>query len=361
VTLSWKLFTTLCFASVSLLAWAGEPRRVDDLKPRTVTIPSDEMMLDRALVELHKQTGNVVEDRRGNTSNLKLKLPAKSGTFWEMLDSIGKETKIGVDAYQADGGVALVDRAYRELRTDYSGIFRFAVKRVDVFKDEETQVHQCQVTLDAAWEPRFKALYVNLDHASAVFGKQRETMERESQGDVAGKCATYVVLRMKAPERSAAKIDSLKGAIRVIGVPTMLDFALPKLPTDKIVVQEGVKVSLTYVNQKSAKRWTVDLLTEYPPGAIVALESFQQTWRDGNRVWLSWGIDPKTKKPYELEPSSRGEPQELQMGTKIQYYFTPRGETPLPPAGTEVTLRYRTPNRVVALTVPFAFQDLPLP
>ena len=361
MTLSWKLFAALCFTSVSLLTWAGEPRRVDDLMPRTVTFPTNEVMLDRALAELHKQTGNVVEVRRGNASNLKLKLPNKSGTFWETLDSIGKQSKLGIDTYQLDGGVALVDRSYRELRTDYNGIFRFAVKRVDLFKDEETQVHQCHVTLDAAWEPRFKALYVNLDHASAVFGKQRETMERESQGDVAGKCATYVVLRMKAPERAAAKIDSLKGAIRVIGVPTMLEFALANLQKDKVVVQEGVKVGLTDVKKRTANLWTVDLLTQYPDGAIVALESFQQTWRDGNRVWLSWGIDPKTKKPYELEPSSRGEPQDSSTGTKIQYHFTPRGQTPLPSAGTEVTLRYRTPNRVVAVTVPFSFQDLPLP
>jgi hypothetical protein len=81
---------------------------------------------------------------------------------------------------------------------------------------------------------------------------------------------------------------------------------------------------------------------------------------DNNRVWLSWGLDQKTKKPYELEPSGQS-PQDSKVGTKIRYEFTPRPEVPLPSAGSEVMLRTRLPNRVVALTVPFAFQDLLLP
>jgi hypothetical protein len=352
-----------CAASVQdnlgppAIAWAGEPR-VQELQPQTVTFSASKVTLNEALRELQRQTGNGLKDLRKNPENPVLSM--KPGEFWPTLDAVCKQAKIAFSAYQPDGGIALVDTPYRELKTHYGGIFRFAFRRITVSRDEETQAHHCHVTLETAWEPRFKALYLNLDRATAVFGRRSEILERESARPVSGGCATEIELRMPAPDRATAKVDSLKGTIRVIGVPKMLEFALAKLTTDKIVEQEGVKVSLTYVNQKSSKRWSLDVLTVYPEGAIVGLDSFQQTWRDGNRVWLSWGTDPKTKRPYELEPSGQS-PQDAPVGTKIQYHFTPRGETPLPPLTADVTLRHRTPNRVVAFTVPFEFRDLPLP
>ncbi len=92
---------------------------------------------------------------RTTPTNPTLKLCAEEepAPFGKTLDSIGKDTGIAFSAYQPDGGVALVDKPYRELKTHYSGPFRFAVKRVAVSRDDETQAHTCQVTLDAAWEP----------------------------------------------------------------------------------------------------------------------------------------------------------------------------------------------------------------
>jgi hypothetical protein len=344
-----------------------EPRPTEAPQPSAVTFSKDELTLMKALAEVRRQTGNVLVDRRSNMTDPKLTLNPKAGTYWQILDAIGSQTGIGFSAYQPNGGVALVDTPYRRLTTHYSGIFRFTVKRIAVSRDEETQAHLCRVTLDAAWEPRFKALYVNLDQATAVFGKRSESVEQESATPVfeSGASATEIELRMNAPGRTTAKIDSVQGTIHVIGVPKMLEFAFPKLlkgAGPPLEVQEGVKVSVTEVNWTSSKanqRWTVDVLAEYPEGAIAPLESFQ-SWTHYNRVWLTWGIDPQTKKPYELEPSGR-KPLDTRVGTKTRYQFTPREGTPVPPAGAEVTLRYRTPNRVVRITVPFAFRDLPLP
>ena len=351
------LMPLLLFSMLACFAWAGAPVSVEDWKPRHVSFSTDEMMLDRALAELQNQTGNVVEDRRGSAANRKVKLPAKRGEFWKALDLIGKETGIGFSAYQADGGVALVDAPYRALPTHYSGIFRFTTKRIAVSRDDETQTHTCQVTLDTAWEPRFQMLYLSLDQATVDFGNGNEKLERQTARSVAGTSAAELDLRMKAPARQIAKLRSLNGTIRMIGAPKMLEFAFAKLHT-KPIKQEGVNVSLTAV-KKQSNRWSVEVLSEYPEGALVSLESYQ-SWMDNNRVWLSWGNDPKTKKPYELEPSGQS-PQDSKAGTKIRYEFTPRPDTPLPSAGIEVTLRTRLPNRVVAFTVPFAFQDLILP
>ncbi len=138
-----------------------------------------EIMLEQALADLKKKTGNNVEDRRAHPTNPKLKA-VKTGEFWKTLDAIGKETGIGFSAYQPDSGVALVDKPYRELKTHYSGPFRFAVKRIAVSRDDETQVHTCLVTLDAAWEPRLAMLYLNVNKASVGFGKGLEELHRQT-------------------------------------------------------------------------------------------------------------------------------------------------------------------------------------
>jgi hypothetical protein len=342
-----------CLTAASLFTWAGDPRPLAELTPRPVTFAAKVLPLQDVLNALEKQTGNAVADRRSQRDNPLVKTPANPSTFWRTLDSLG----LGHSAYQPDGGVALVDGQRRPLKTHYDGLFRFAVKRISVSRDEETQAHQCHVTLDVAWEPRFQPLYLNLDHAEVQFGKQREKLDRQTARSVAGACATEIELHMKAPPRTAIHLDTLKGELRVIGAPKMLDFTFSKPATGNQAEQEGVKVRLTYVNQ-STSRWTVEVLIENPPGAIVPLESYQ-SWLDNNRIWLAW-TDPKTKAARNLE--STGEQQmELTKGMKIRYEFEPREKTPLPQASAEVTLHYRTPNRVVAFSVPFEFAALPLP
>lgn len=348
-----KLLVALPLIGISLVALAGEPQRSSDVGR---TGAPAELTLQQALADLKKQTGNTIEDRRSNPTNPKFKL-AKSGEFWQTLDAIGKETGIGFSAYQPDGGVALVDKPYRELTTHYSGPFRFAVKRIAVTRDDETQAHTCQVTLDTAWEPRLAMLYLSLDQATVGIKQASEKLDRQTARSVAGASATEIELRMKAPPRTQAKIDSLKGELRVIGAPKMLEFKFAQLTAGQKDEQEGVKVRLSDVKQ-TASLWAFEIVTEYPKGAIVDLESYQ-SWMDNNRVWLSW-TDAKTKRTFEIEPSGEA-PQNSAVGTKIRYYFSVREKMALPPKGVEVVLRYRTPNRVEVFTVPFAFQDLPLP
>jgi hypothetical protein len=81
---------------------------------------------------------------------------------------------------------------------------------------------------------------------------------------------------------------------------------------------------------------------------------------DNNRVWLAW-TDAKTKRTYEVEPSGEAPLASTATMTKTRYYFSVREKMALPPQGVQVSLRYRTPNRVEVFTVPFSFRDLPLP
>jgi hypothetical protein len=347
MSISYRICVSVCCALSSLVVLGGEPTPI-------VKFSANELTLEQALKELQKETGNIVLDRRTNTSNPKVKLPAKPDAFWPTLDAICKEAKSGYNVYQG----ALVDAPYRQRKTHYSGPFRFTFKQIDATRYEDEQEHLCRVTLEVAWEPRFQALYVNLDRATAAFDNGTASVDADAAFYVARTRATdKIILKMKAPPRKTEKIDSIKGSIRVIGSPKLLDFAVSAIE-GKAVTQEDVTVTLMRVDKKAA-RWTVTVRLAYPDGAVVPLESFQN-WRGNNRVWLAWK-DRQTNKTVELEPSSTGGAQEADNVTTIPFHFTPRGDTPLPPEKADVTLHYLTPNRVASFTVPFEFRDLPLP
>ena len=307
------------------------------------------MPLNEVLSAIEKQTGNPIADRRGNRDNPNVKLPSGPSTFWQTLDTLG----LGFSAYQPDGGVALVDAPYRKLRTHYSGLFRFAFKRITVSRDEATQLSHCTVTLDVAWEPRLQLLYLNLEKASVLQGDADQGLDRQTMRSVAGSCATEIDLRMDAPGGKSRRLDWLKGELRVIGAPKMLEFALPKIAKGSGAELEGVKLRVTEVTRKK-DLWTIDLTIENPEDARKHLESYQ-SWLDNNRIWLTWGTHR-----LEADPNA-GDQQDTGKTAKLRYEFRPQGKTPLPPVNAEVTLHYRTPNRVVAFAVPFEFRDLPLP
>jgi hypothetical protein len=329
------------------LATASIAGAILELAPRPVTFNARELPLDAVLKALEKQTGNPIEDRRSNRDHPIVKLPAGPATFWQTLDTMG----LGFSTYQPDGGVALVDAPYRKLPTHYSGLFRFTFKRIAVSRDEATQAHYCHVTLDAAWEPRFQPLYLNLEHAEVRFGKQSEKLERQTSRSVSGSCATEIDLRMKAPSRATLKLDALKGELRVIGASKMLDFTFAKAAKGSNAEQEGVKVSVTALT-RTKDRWIIDLAITNPHDAREHLSSYQ-SWLDNNRIWLTWGMNRLEVEPSQVDDASKP--------ARCRYEFVSRGKTPLPLLNENVTLHYRTPSRVVAFAVPFEFRDLPLP
>ncbi len=336
---------------------AGTSSADKDLAPKAIAFSAKELDLTTAIAEIQAQTGNVIGDRRLTPSARKLTMPAQPASFWPTLDALCEQAGVSYSVYQPDGGVVLVDGPYRNLRVDTSGLFRFALKRISVTRDDETKSRFANVTLETMWEPRLKPLYLNVEGGAIVVGKTTEKLERQSVRGVAGSGAAEVELRMAAPDRAVAKIDSLKGTLRVIAIPQMLEFRFAKPAVKQTSTKEGVIVSIVGVKQLPT-RWTIDVLIEYPKGAIVPLESFQ-SWMDNNRVWLAWA-SPTLKKSYTLEPLGE-EPLASETGMRFRYEFTPRSGVLLPAAADDYALKMTMPNRVIAITVPFAFQDLPLP
>lgn len=352
-----------CLLVAVQVTFAGDTKSAKDFRPQHIQFPARAITLKDALATLEKQTGNTVLDLRKVQHN-DPPLTLKTKSFWETLDTLGSEHGIGFSPYHADGAIALIDTPYRKLTTHHSGAFRFAVKRTTVTRDDETQTHYAQLSLELAWEPRLQPLYLNLDRAAVTFGRETQSLERQPMKSVAGAGATEIDLRMAAPERTVQKIASLTGEVRIIAAPRMMEFKFDKLkamsadkPRDA-EDQEGVKVRLLEVKQAQAGvPWKVRLLLTYPAGALVPLESYQ-FWYGNNRVWLSW-VDPQTLKTRLLETTEQYE--NAQGSALVTMTFAPSETTPLPPANVNVTLHLRTPSRVSAVMVPFAFRDLPLP
>ncbi len=345
-----------CLCSLVVAVHAGGPPKNADLTSPVIPFSAKELDLKTALDEIHAKTGNRIADRRSAPKALKLKMPAEAKPFWPTLDALCEQAGIGYSAYQPDGGIALVDRPNRKLRVDYSGLFRFALKRISVTRDDETSTHYADITLETAWEPRLKPLYLNVEGGSATVGKKTEKLDRQAVRGVAGTGAAELELRLHAPNRAVGQIDSLKGSLKVIAIPKMLEFSFAKPAGKQTMEKESVVVRIVDVVQRPT-RWTIEVETEYPEGAIVPLESFQ-TWLGNNRVWLAWTSSNKTT--HILEPVGET-PVAGGKGLRFRYDFLPRGDVPLPAVGANTTLKLTTPSRVVAISVPFTFQDLPLP
>jgi hypothetical protein len=347
--------------------FAGEAK---NSQPRPVTFKNTDILLSDALNELHRQTGNLVVDRRLAKSNAKLTLPRTPVSFWQALDEMVRQADARISPYQQDGAVALVDGPYRVQSVSHHGLFRTVVKGLMVRRDEDAANHVCAVHLETAWEPRFQPFYVGVEASTAGFSRDDEGRAREvkipglGQLGVAGRGALEWELRMPAPKRSAARIEQLKGTLRVIGPSKMLTFSFDALKPIKQGVplrqeREGVSVSLTRITAQP-ERWTFDVAIQNPPGGP-QFESYQ-SWLDNNRIYLEKG---QGKGRQVFAPQAADEEQlENVTATRaaIRYHFTNRSRTQGPAGKLEDwRLIYRTPGRIVELTVPFGFKNLALP
>jgi hypothetical protein len=230
-----------------------------------------------------------------------------------------------------------------------------------VERDLESGLYLCTVTLEFAWEPRYRPFYLEPTDISVEFApdaagnRLKVTQPGKGYESVVGRLAHQVELRVPAPKRSTPTMASLKGNIKTIGPTKMLLFTFPKLrpirqPADALSeTHEGVRLTLRKF-ATNEERWTVEMALDYPPGGPT-FESFQ-SWLGNNSIVLESG-------KQRLQPKS-GDQQILLMTNNqavIHYHFTPPAKARL----VDWSLVYQTPGRILETTVPFEFQNLPLP
>lgn len=336
------------------------------LAPRPVAFSKPMLSLQEALAELTKGTGNTVGDQRRDKTRPEIALPAAPTTFWPALDALGKASGIGFSTNLADGGVALVDAPYRPVPTAYGGIFRVALRRLAVVRDEETATRQCQLALDVAWEPRFQPFYLDLKELKITFAAdaKKQVVEDRIVGrgpaHVAGRGAIELDVLTAAPDRTSPQIDALRGTLWAVGPSSMLTFSFDKLallkpgqkPAPAVQTQDGVTVKIASIRRNGAAL-VIKVQIENPKGWPY-FES-HQSWLDNNRIVLAH----KDKKRLL---TSTGRQEDFKgSGAEVEYEFAESANQPLPATLDGWTLRYETPGAIVELTAPFAFKGIALP
>jgi hypothetical protein len=336
------------------------------LTPRPVAFSKRTLPLQDALAELAKSTGNKVGDQRRDKTRPETMLPAEPTNFWPALDAIGKASGIGFSANLADGGVALVDAPYRPIATAYGGIFRIALRRLAVAREEETATRHCQLALDVAWEPRFRPFYLDLKELKITFApdaKKKVVEDRvlgRGPAHIAGRGAIELEVQTAAPDRSCPRIDALQGTLWAVGPSEMLAFSFDKLtllkpgqpPAPLVQTQAGVTVKIASI-RRNGDALLVKVQIENPKGSP-GFES-HQSWLDNNRIVLAH----KDRKRTLTSTGSRDDVKGLRAD--LEYEFAESASQPLPATLDGWTLRYETPGAIVELTAPFAFKGIALP
>ncbi|MCS7045556.1 MAG: hypothetical protein NZO58_04280 [Gemmataceae bacterium] len=326
-----------------------------ELEPRLISFSATDGDVDTFLEALRLHTGNRVIDRRQRKTPLPPLTLAKA-TFWQALDQFARQAQCGYSPY--GGGIALVDAPNPSRWISYHGITRVSVKRIAVVRDFETASGLCIVHLDVAWEPRFEPFYLGLGPATAQFAvaKKESPIHVPSRGQlpVAGRSAAEVELQLPAPPRSAPALATLTGSLRFLGPSKMLTFVFDDVKAGAVQVREEVTVRLNQVKQ-GLDRWLLEVQIDNPEGTPV-FESFQ-SWLDNNRVRLV--KETGGKRHTWLPEANETIHFENHRKAVIEYAFRlPRNE---PRRLPDWTLEVRTPGRIVELTVPYEFSNVPLP
>jgi hypothetical protein len=335
-----------------------------ELPSRPVTLEG-EWMLDKALMEIAKQSAVKVEDRRRTKTEQPLRLDLKGVTFWQAIDAIAKSADANVLLYQREGGIALVDGPHVALPVSYHGPFRVTLQRRVLIDDLVAGSHQLIITLEIAWEPRFRPYLLETTPKSLAAQDDAKhdipVADEGGKAAVEGKLATTVEVRLPAPPRSVMRLGQLRGEFTVTGAGEMLAFtfdSLDQLQDDaknREQKQKGIVVRLGKP-VLSDDLWTIEAQLEYPRHGP-KFESFQ-SWIGYNEMFLR-RTDGDQRFPntggYSVESSSASR-------AAIRYYFIDkRPEKLVRGKPSDWRVVYKTPGILLEVPVPFSFKDVKLP
>jgi hypothetical protein len=350
-------------AVVLSLGRAAEDKPAADLKkdltPHYVTIQEKAIPLKAALQMVKDQTGIEIGDmRQERAEDPKIRLNLNKATFWQAADAIAREADLKIVPDRRGGKVSISDGPFKEMPTSYDGLFRVALKKLQVVQDLDADAHYCLAYFDVSWEPQFQAFLMEAQQSSLEAqddkGRNLEIPEEgRGQLSVTARTGFEAEVRLPAPARSAATFKLVKGTIAIVGAPRMLDFTFDKVAKGEELTKEGVNVQIKQL-KTDEQLWTVGFLLKYPPGGP-QFESFQ-SWLVNNQAFL-------IKDGPRFEPNGGYEIEEQSGNRAIVYYrFVEERSKGLvfeKPEGYKVSLR--TPAAIVEVPLKFEFKDVALP
>lgn len=337
-----------------------------------VTIRGEGLRLTEVLRELQRQTGNRITDLRevygAEATNPALDVDIRDRPFFEALDEVARLAGVTPNFFTGDGSVGLMP-GYPEMEgrpaaerpesrpvLRYPGPFRVEFKRMAATRDLATGQGQASAQFEIAWEPRLRPMLLALKSEGLEITDDRgeavapDVMEESSNVVLRPENPVVEVnLAMKAPDRAARSLRSLKVKGEVTLPAGLKQFRFPKLDARDVTVEQG-EVKITHESTEVDENvWKIRLRLEMP-GEGEAFESYQQGLFN-NSLWLQRADGSRFEhnggfSNYAYGPGRLG----------FEYLFV---DPPGKPA--DYTLIYETPSRVVSIPLEFEFDDVPLP
>lgn len=320
---------------------------------------SGKLPLTEALAEITKQTGNKITFERPDAIPSKeVELKADKQPFWEVLDDLMIQGSLRLNTYSSTEGIVLMpdDSALPGPEPHFNGPFQVSVISTQASKQFYGRNDgQLDVSLQVAWEPRLKPIYLELpmstmklsvagsDDLSSSNPEANPEIPVNTEGS-----AAQIDLQFARPPRSAEKIDKLTGEF-IVAVPSEKHkYVFENFGNGK---RQSEKFGEVTVTLESARRngsvFEMRILAEFN-AAQGALDSFRG-WILSNRAYL---LDAKQNRlenvgfnTYAVSGDSVGVAFLFQLNSDPNDY----------------TLVYESPGMITRQNVKFELTDIDLP
>src|SRR5262245_6295402 len=129
-----------------------------DGRPRT---------LAQAATEIGKQANVAIDTERADAQK-QVNLTLNNVPFWDAIDRLARAANQHVSVTSQGARIAYSRGPYRAVPLSFNGPFRFAARGTIGRLDFETGAAHTDITIQVAWEPSFKAYYLELDPNSVA-------------------------------------------------------------------------------------------------------------------------------------------------------------------------------------------------
>jgi sporulation protein YlmC with PRC-barrel domain len=326
-----------------------------------VTIQAKAIRLSEAIQQLQKQTGNAITDLREQlgveVTNPAFDLDIRDLPFHEALDRVARLAEVSVNAFTGDGSIGITaGTPSKDPLIQYVGPFRVAFKQLTEVRDLQAGTAAANAQLEVAWEPRLRPMLLTLksDGLAVKDDRDREVkpqamMESNEVVLRPENPAAEMNLNLEAPDRSAAKLSSLRVKAAVTLPAGIKTFRFPSLAQENVTQTQGDVIATLQNVEIDEQVWKVNVELVYP-GNGPAFESYRQGLFN-NRIWLQ-------KADGSRFEHNGGFSNTGSDGGKLgfEYLFV---DAPGKPA--DYQLVYETPSKVVTIPLEFEFKNVPLP
>lgn len=357
-----------CLPCLFLLFGHGDYQAQPKITATEVTFPKADLSLHEAIDVLSKSGNRVVDyrSRQGlEVTNPLLKLSTAGLSFWMAVDEVAKQANLRVMPFWEKGQnvVALLAKpeggAAPAYPTLYEGPFRITLARVAASRSyaEEVEPSRLLVSVQIAWEPRYRPLWLNLladgvQQANGAGQMQPVPQVKPLSYQTADEASVTVTVQLPLPPRTQQVLPELHLQTTLVLPPRQTPFVFSNVTEGQQAQADGATCTLTRIEKDREQRTWITVRLNYPPN-VLDLESHQAWVMQANTLTLT----PKSGGQPVLSTTANAEIN-IREGTGIELRH-PLGNLPQPLSAYE--LRYEAPAPPVRHPLEIRLKNVPLP